>query len=416
MKIAFITNVFPVLYNTFTVNEIEQLMRKGHDVTVFSLDRWYRPVNYEKSIRMAGAVQYFEDVLTRGHGALIKLLVEHSGRIHKINSRLHELTGRYLFGSRVDKEIENKYQQLLGWNVYALADIAKTMQLECFDVIHAGYGNRPADAAMVLSQLTGIPFSFEAHAFDLFVDFPLADEKIRSAAKIFTISEYNKNYFISKLGCPPAKVSVMRVPIDKAQCDSIPEQARENDLLVAVCRLHPIKGLDYALAALKRVVEKRRGVRLILVGDGPQRAHLEQMTKELSLQNNVEFSGNRGNDEALALVAKATAFVLPSVIAANGDRDGIPTSLIEAMYLRTPVISTRVSGIPELIDDGQNGLLATPGDARDLAQKIEQILGDPDLRKRLGRAGREKVEHGFYVQDTADVLLNGWKDTVTGNA
>jgi len=413
MKIAFITNVFPVLYNTFTVNEIEQLMQKGHGVTVFSLHRWYRPVNYEKSIKMADAVQYFEDVLARGRGAVMKILVEHSGKIHRISPRAYEFIGRYLFSGRVDAAIAKKYHDQLGWSVYALADLARAIQSERFDVIHAGYGNRPAEAAMALSRMTGVPFSFEAHAYDLFVDFPFADEKIREAAKIFTISNYNKDYFIGKLGCPPEKVAVMRVPIDKAHCDRIPEQERENDLLVAVCRLHPIKGLDYALEALKLVAEKRKSVRLILVGDGPQRAHLERMTQKLSLQNNVVFSGSKGNDEALALVAKATAFVLPSVIVANGDRDGIPTSLIEAMYLRTPVISTRVSGIPELIDDGMNGLLAEPGDVQGLARKIEQVLGDPALRERLGRAAREKVEHGFYVQDTAEVLLGGWKETIT---
>jgi len=413
MKIAFITNVFPVLYNTFTVNEIEQLMQRGHQVTVFSLYRWYRPVNYEKSIKMADAVEYFEDILARDRGAVMKMLVEHSGKIQRFSPRVYESIGRYLFSGSVDTAIARKYHGQLGWNVYALADLTRVIQSERFNVIHAGYGNRPAEAAMALSRMTGVPFSFEAHAYDLFVDFPFADEKIHEAAKIFTISNYNKDYLVGKLGSSPEKVVVMRVPIDKANCDRIPEQARENNLLIAVCRLHPIKGLDHALEALKLVAEKRKSVRLILVGDGPQRAHLERMTQKLSLQNNVIFCGNKGNDEALALVAKATAFVLPSIIAANGDRDGIPTSLIEAMYLRTPVISTRVSGIPELIDDGMDGLLAEPGDVKGLARKIEQVLGDSALRERLGRAAREKVEHGFYIQDTAEVLLDGWKDIIT---
>lgn len=412
MKIAFITNAFPILYNTFTVNEIEQLKQRGHDVSIFALYRQNRSVAYQKSVELVSETHFLEDVLVGNRGRIVNLLVYHAAKLRRVSPWAHDLLGRYMFDHDTAPEIVGAYRQELGWVVYALAKTAEIIRSGGFDVIHAGFGNRPAEVAMILSRLSGIPYSFEAHAYDLFVDFPFAKEKISEALKIFTISNYNKAYLTDTLGCPAEKVSVMRVPFDKSHCDSIPMRPRERDLLVAVCRLHPIKGLTVALDAIKIVAKKRRGVRFVMVGDGPAKKELAQKVRQLSLHDNVVFAGSMGNEEALAVVAKATAFVLPSVVAPNGDRDGIPTSLIEAMYLRTPVISSRVSGIPELVDHGINGLLTEPGDAQGLAKAIEQILDSADLREQLGQAARQKIEHGFYVQEAADVLLNGWTDAL----
>ncbi len=153
-------------------------------------------------------------------------------------------------------------------------------------------------------------------------------------------------------------------------------------------------------------------MRLVIVGDGPLTNELAHKVKELKLEANVTFLGTVDNELALELVAQATIFLLPCVIGVDGDRDGIPTALIEAMYLSTPVVSSSISGIPELIDDGINGYLTQPGDAEALAEKLDRLLDDPALRKRMGHKAHEKVEHGFYEDSSSMILLRRWKEVV----
>jgi glycosyltransferase involved in cell wall biosynthesis len=283
------------------------------------------------------------------------------------------------------------------------------MRTQDYDIIHAGFGNRPATAAMLLSRLTGVPFTFTTHAFDLFVNFPYALEKVQSAAALFTISKYNQRYLSEHYGCSPDKVQVLRVPFNKKQCDQIPVAQRDAKLIVSVARLHPTKGFDVALDALQVVAKKHQGVRFAIVGNGPLEKQLRNKVEQSRLGRNVMFLGTMANDNALRLVSKAAVFLLPSAVASNGDRDGIPTALIEAMYLRTPVVSTRISGIPELVDDGVNGFLAESRDVATIADRVTRLIESEALRDAMGQRAREKVERGFYEDDSASILVRRWQ-------
>jgi colanic acid/amylovoran biosynthesis glycosyltransferase len=410
MKIAFVTNIFPVLYNTFTVNEIMGLVERGHDVTVFSLQRWDRNVVNENALKMMSHVRYFDEFM--GGGIHVRFLVAHSGRFKKIGTSVYDLVGRWLLGGDGSNGCAEQYYKKLGWTCYGMGELGALLKRDGFDIIHAGYGNRPAEAAMLLSRLTGIPFSFEAHAYDLFVDFPFAGEKLNEARKIFTISHYNKKYLTEQLNCPAHKISVMRVPFNKEHCDRVAGKVKDKNLVVAVCRLHPIKGLESAFEAIRLVMGRHPNVQFVVVGDGPLEPRLAEKIRMLSLGSNIRLAGSMGNEQALEIVARAAVCLLPSVIAPDGDRDGIPTSLIEAMYLETPVVSTRVSGIPELVDHDINGFLAEPGDVPGLAAGLEKLLSDETLRSAMGKRAKEKVETGFYTAESAEILLDGWQGVV----
>jgi len=414
MKIAFITNSFPVLYNSFTANEIAQLVQRGVDVSILSLRRRAGGVSNEVSLALSNRALYLADFLKKRDGRIRRALLLSGGRIRRLSPWLYDLLGQMMFGADRVKAEDKQYCSLLGWNWHALEEVASLLRRGGYDLIHAGFGNRPAEAAMILSRLSGLPFTFEAHAYDLFVDFPFAEQKLAEAASIFTISNYNISYLVKELGCRPEKIALMRVTFNREHCDRVTHIRKDPSLIIAVCRLHPIKGLGDAIEAISLVAKTNKQFRFVIVGTGPLEAELKAKVSTLGLEKHVIFQGSVGNEKALELMASAGMLLLPSVIVPNGDRDGIPTSMIEAMYLRTPVVSTRVSGIPELVDDGVNGFLTEPGDIETLADRVRQLLNDNDLRSSMGARARDKVERDFYEQDTADILMGQWRKILVG--
>ncbi len=310
-----------------------------------------------------------------------------------------------IFGEKMDQSYLNKQTKLI-------KPIAELVKNEGHDMIHASFGNNPATIAMILSDLTQIPLTFESHAYDLFVDFPFADQKIKKASKIFTISDYNKQYLMNECSCPENKIIIKRVPFNKEFCSNLAAIKKRENLIVSVCRLHSTKGIEYALEALFLLRRKGFDVKYLLVGDGPLRSELKKRVDGLGLANAVRFVGNIKNTEALKYLRQATISILPSVIAKDGDRDGIPTSLIEAMYLGTACVSTTVSGIPELIHDGISGFLVEPKNILELAEKMEILILDNDLRMNMEEKAKEKVNSMFDIDENMDVLIRGWQDVV----
>lgn len=381
MKIAFCTWKFPALANTFILNEIVEVLKRGHEAWIYSIDR--------------SDDEVVNDDVER-YGLLKRAL----------------FLDDFVTGGPVDRGVAKYGEDWLSEKLTALAPVANRMRRDGVQVVHGCFMNNSATVAMVTARLAGLPLTVECHAHDVFVDLRFAKEKISAADRIFSISDYNKRHLVDDLGCQPDKVVIRRVPILAEFCDAIGERTREEGLVVTVGRLHPIKGLHTALEAFARVAEKNDQARFLIIGDGEERESLEAKVDTLSLRGCVEFAGHMTNEESLARVASASAFLLPSEIAKDGDRDGIPTSLIESMYLRTPAVSTHVSGIPELIRDGENGFLAPPGDVAEIAAKLERLLGDKELRTELGEKARATVVGDFGVGRNIGILIDHWAEVI----
>lgn len=411
MKIAYIVHQFPRLHNTFILNEVIGLIASGHDVQVFSANKSNEKVVNEGVRSVVSRASYFKDFMSGF--AVINLLIKIARKLNK-SLYTNRALGKLLFERSADGIDYDKYFSLMKWNIYAIPNIAARIKGEGFDVIHAGFGNRPATIAMILSDLTGVPYTFTTHAFDLYVDFPFAAEKISHASRLFTISHYNKTYLTEKYGCPPEKITVFRVPFNKEHCDAILAKniSKSPCRIISVCRLHPIKGLDDAIRAVARAREKFPEIEYFILGGGPLKQKLETLVTELDLTGNVRFFGDVSNETALELVAGSTLSVLPSVIAEDGDRDGIPTSLIESMYLETPVVSTRVSGIPELVDHEVNGLLADAGDVDALASAMVELLADAEKRAAFAKDGKDKVLREFDRDRNVKIVESGLRSVV----
>ncbi|MCC6221292.1 MAG: glycosyltransferase [Deltaproteobacteria bacterium] len=378
MKIAFIAHVFPRLYNTFILNEITELINQGHTVHIFSINRSMDRAINEDVIKydLLRNTHYFDEYLLSNHG---------------------------------DTIVSEKYSSYFRDNIRAFRPIAEKIKAEKFDFIHGILGNRPATAAMILSSLCGTPFSFETHAFDLFVDFPFSQEKFSTVSFISTISQYNKNFLVNALGAPQNKVHIVHIAPNKLMLDSIPAKPRMRNLVVSAARLHPIKGFSDALKTIAALKKDIPDIKYIIMGDGPLKQNLLEESQALGLGETVGFVSHITNEATCSVIRQAAVFLLPCVIGADGDRDGTPTAITEAMYLETPIVSSNLSGIPELVDDGENGFLVEPGNVKALTSAVHKLLLDDSLRTAMGHSGRRKIEQDFNIHTNVAKLVNLWK-------
>ncbi len=278
------------------------------------------------------------------------------------------------------------------------------------NLLFAHFASGPAASAWMVSRLTGLPFGFTAHAYDIFknsVDRDFLKEKCEDASFVRCISEYNKRYLVEITGIGEEKFPVIHCGLDTERfkprsSDEI--RYKSGNIILVVANLVPKKGLKYLIEALSSPMLKELGARAIILGDGPLRGKLKVLTTELGAD--VKFMGNISNEELGYYYDSATVFVLPCVKAPDGDMDGIPVALMEAMASGIPVVSTNISGIPELIEDGKGGILVPEKDPKALAQAIKGILTDSDARKRFSVEGRKKVIRDFDIRDVARRLHN----------
>jgi len=276
--------------------------------------------------------------------------------------------------------------------------------------LHAHFASAPASVAMLTHHLTGIPYTFTAHAKDINFDAQpaLMRSKMKHAKAVVTISEYNRRQLVSLLE-PAARSKVHCIyngaDLSQYQFRASGEGRKGPPVILAVARLIEKKGLGDLIAACHILLERGRSFRVEIIGRGPLRPALGARVVALGLGDRVKFFGAQPQEFVREAYRRATLFALPCVVAAGGDRDGIPTVLLEAMASGVPVVSTTVSGIPELVESNGDGLLVPPGSPAKLADALDQILLDPHLGEKLARAGRIKVRERFSIDRNAAQLL-----------
>jgi glycosyltransferase involved in cell wall biosynthesis len=258
--------------------------------------------------------------------------------------------------------------------------------------VHAHMANAPAMVALYLARALGVPFSFTGHAADLFVERAALAFKLRQASFVACISHWHRDFYRSIVPLDPSRLPLIRCSV------AIPAAAQpEQSALVAVARLIPKKGIDLLIRAFASA-GTLSGWTLQVIGDGEDRAGLERLAQELGVSDRVEFTGARPHAACLEAIAGAGIVALPCRTATNGDKDGIPVVLMEAMAASRAVVAGDLPAIRELITDGETGLLVPPDDAAALAAALERLAGDPALRARIGAAARAKISAEFADQ------------------
>jgi glycosyltransferase involved in cell wall biosynthesis len=270
------------------------------------------------------------------------------------------------------------------------------------DHVHAHFASHPATAAWAVHRLTGLPFSFTAHANDLFVAPVLLERKAADARFVAAISEYNRRYLLDR--CPGARVEIVHCGVDVERLPSHELDGRPPDGVLCVASLQPKKGHADLVDAIALLAERRPGVTLELVGEGPERKRIEARARDRGVEARVRLLGARPAEEVRDRLGRARAFALPSVRLPSGRMEGIPVALMEAMAAGVPVVATRLSGIPELVQDGVTGLLVEPHDPEALAAALERLLSDAQLAGQLSRNARALVERSFSLRTEAQRL------------
>ncbi len=274
------------------------------------------------------------------------------------------------------------------------------------DHLHVHFAAEAAEAAWAASQVASVSYSVTVHARDLFCARASLLEVLSGARAVVTISEHNRRH-LRALGVDPRRLHVVRqgIPLPRARA---PRRRRDGGALhvLFVGRMVDKKGGDVLLGAVAELSGRGRRVRATMVGDGPRDESWRALARREGIDQRVRWTGALPRDEVAALMRDwAHVVVLPCRVAADGDRDGIPVALMEGMAHALPVISTPVSGVPELIEDGRTGLLVRPDDRRALAEALGRVADDRDTADDLARAGRLHVEREHDVGRQVERLM-----------
>ncbi len=264
--------------------------------------------------------------------------------------------------------------------------------------LHAHFINEPAGVAELVHLLTGIPYSVTAHAKTSICRPAELVRKMAKAKFIVTCNDYNRRY-LTPDGRRCADIKIYHgLDARLFQADAAVYPSAEASLVLSVGRLRPKKGFHCLVDACGLLKIGGHEFRCMIAGYGPLRGELETRIAKLGLEDTVSLTDMLTQGEVIALYKQASLFVLPCRITADGDRDGIPNVLAEAMAMELPVVSTNIAGIPELVEHNRTGILVRPEDPVELAAAIARLLDQPQLREELGKAGRERVCQMFAAE------------------
>jgi len=373
LRIAFVTGAFPKLSETFVLQQIVGLLALGHDVRIFAFENPGEALAQPEiaTHRLLERTLYLDEASARRRagwrGSLARMAL-----------------ATFLSGAALTRRVAYGTQGR-------------------FDVIYCHF----AHVAELARQLRAVKF-FEGplvgvvHGYDVTTIVEQRGERFyaplfRDAARLYPVSDVFRSKLV-RLGADPAKVEVRRMGVDTRALAYAPKTlaTSETPRVVSVGRLIEKKGIEHALRAMAAAERSLgRPLHYDIVGDGPLRKTLEAAAEREGVARRVVFHGSKTRDETQALVAQAHLLLAPSVTAANGDMEGIPVVLMEAMALGVPVLSTKHSGIPELVVDGASGVLVPEGDPLALGAALAALLGHQERWDALTRAARRRIEDEF---------------------
>jgi len=403
MRIAFIVSEFPVLSETFILNQITGLLDAGHEVEIFSRVP-------------AHAAKVHPDVekyqLRRRTHYFIQL--PHS-RIMRFLKALALAAVNFYKGPVMVLRALNIFHFHSVRMIYALIPFLGKK----FDILHCHFG--PNGVLGVSLKDIGVAGKVltSFHGYDV-NNYPHSEGKdvytelFKKGGRFTANTQFTKQQAV-QLGCPAQKIDILHESLDVRKFRFKTKRLSQSETiqLLTIGRLAEKKGHAYALQAIAKVIENHKNIRYIIAGDGPLRERLKTQVSELRLEQHVTFTGSIDQEEAIALYAQAHIFILPSVTAANQDREGQALVLQEAQACGLPVLSTLHNGIPEGVLNGTTGFLVPEADSEALAERLEYLMSHHEIWADIGRTGREFVEKKFDCAVVNQKLLAIYQDMVT---
>ncbi len=396
MRILVIVSDFPKVTETFAVANMLHYLAQGHQVDLFHIKpfRTQEVIHDEAQpvVDRAFTFPWFGGPSLRA--CLLTLLRQPRA--------LLSIIGAMLWAFRTEpRRLVAAFTMLP--KVLAAARQAKT---DGVTHVHAEFASHPGTAAWIIHRVTDIPFSFSAHMHDIFVSQSLLARKSQDAAFVRTISQYNVDMLGALPGFDADKLTIVRCGVDPDRFSApppLPPRDGARFEIAIVGSLQPRKGHHLLLAALDGI-DAPMPWHLTILGGGPEEAALKDLAAKLPA-GHVTFMGPRPSAEVLNVMSRAHLVVAPSIVGKGGRSEGIPVVTMEALALGRPVISSRLSGIPELVEDGVTGKLVEPGDVPGLRDAIRAVMVEYDEAAALGQAGRKRVEDAYDIRRNASELL-----------
>lgn len=396
--IAVLVTRFPRIDETFILREINELERLGQPVVLVPLLRHSSRVVHEEAKPWLGRALYMP-LLS------VAILRANLVRLVREPRRYLRLLGRLVIGTIFRPGVLIRTLALFPKSVY-LAEVLPRVGIKH---VHAHFAVHPATMAYIIHELSDTTYSFTVHGPDVFVHRLMLREKIARAKFVRAVSTFNKAFLA---GLYPAitddKIEVIHIGVNPevyAKAASEASQPATRTRILSVAALTQAKGFRFLVDACARLVHEGFDLECTIVGEGPLRPSIQERIEQNGMSDRIRLTGALPQHEVARLIGECDIFVLPSVIAYNGQMDGIPITLMEAMAAARPVVASAISGIPELVEHEVSGILVDATHPDRIAGSIRRLIENPALRMQMGLAGQKRVRLEFDVRrDSAQMI------------
>jgi len=396
LRVGYVMKRYPRYSETFVVREILAHEEAGLEIDIFSL----RPPDDG----------HFQDVISRVRAPVHYLYLPADGlAAEELAAALLKAADFWTVLQTCSEVLPDLWTALATARVEAARDVyqavllARQVRLRGIRHLHAPFASAATTVARLAARFARVPYSFTARAKDIFHESVQSDDlrrKLSDAAAVITVSDYNLEYLHKTYGPAAAQVQRIYNGLDLTEFSYKTPQERP-PRIVAVGRLVEKKGFADLIDACGLLARRGHDFSCQIIGTGPLRADLHARITRLGLDTKVKFIGPRPQSEVIKEIQGAAVLAAPCVLGTDGNRDGLPNVLFEAMALGTPCISTDVTGIPEVVRDGDTGLMVPQGEPAALAVAIERLLTTPALRVQLATQARRLIEAEFDVRRNA---------------
>jgi colanic acid/amylovoran biosynthesis glycosyltransferase len=388
LGVLYYVSSFPKLSESFILNEINELYNRGHDIAVFAQKDPGENITHEE-YKDINVPVYHADVSSTN---LLQLLSKKPAQMALSNAK------NGLFKQFSPKRIGHNL--LLGKQC---AQFIESLDID-INVVNAHFASPTRIGARLAARHHGIPCTVTAHAVEIFhsPNLPQIKYICDDMDHVIVPSEYNRDYLREEMGI---ENDITVVPATTQVEKFEPSAPTVENRLLTVARLVEKKGYPYGIEAVKTLIDQVYDVEYHIVGTGDRKDRLQQQVTEYCIEDHAEFLGHVSDERLKRELSEASVFVLPCVIAEDGDRDAMPVVLKEAMASETACVSTTVSAIPELITDGHDGRLVPEKEPDELASAIQELLDNPEKRKSIAENGRKTVHNKFDISSSVDTLI-----------
>ncbi|MGA1870998.1 MAG: glycosyltransferase [bacterium] len=405
LRIAFIVSEFPVLSETFILNQMTGLLDMGHELTIFSernskASKVHEDINKYKLLERV----YYSNMPSNKISRLLKALYLILINFYKAPSIILKSLNIYKYGKPASS------LRLL-YNMIPFLD-------KDFDIIHCHFGHNGIIGALLkdIGVQGKIVTSFYGYDLPTYAEknnYKIYENLFHKGDIFIGICDHFKKSLVN-LGCNEKKIIIhhLGVDIQKFQFSIRNIKTGEPTRILTIGRLVEKKGLEFVIRALAKILQHNKSIRYLIAGEGPLEKELKRISLQLNVDHAIEFYGAIEQKEVIKLYKQAHIFILPSITVHYGEQEGTPTVLMEAQSTGLPVISTYHSGIPEAIIDGKSGFLVPEKDIDALVEKLEYLIEHKESWPEMGKRGRKLIEEEYNIKNLVQKLIALYQNVV----